>query len=322
MSSVPDVKKVCLVGSNGTLGSVLLDGLIQAECFDVSILRRSNSSSSTETPPAALPFSTLSVSPDLTVDELAAALADQDAVIAAFPLKDVTQHLRLAEAAFRAGVRRYIPADFGSCDASDPQTQKHLRLYRDKTLVREKCEELAWRAEAEGAPFSWTAIVCGHFFDFGIRSGLLHFDLATQTADILDGGNMKASASTLRRVAEATVRVLQKSSLAETRNQAVYVQSFCPTQLEIFASLERVTGSKWHTRELESNAYLELSKQRLQGGDREAVEDVVFVLGTVDADWTRKEGFAMDLLGFEDEKLDEVVAEVVAAHTAAKASST
>ena len=40
------------------------------------------------------------------------------------------------------------------------------------------------------------------------------------------------------------------------------------------------------------------------------------MLGTVDADWTTRDGFAMELLGLQDEKLDDVVAAVVAKHKA------
>ena len=314
MASAPSpsgpITKVLLVGANGTVGSVILEGLVQARCFDVSVLRRSTSTS----PPTDAAVRTVSVSPDLPLDELTAACEGQDAVVAAFPLKDVSQHLRLVEAAFRAGVRRFIPADYGSCDAASPQPQHHLKLYRDKTLVRDKCETLGEHAARDGKPFTWTSIICGHFFDYGLEGGLLHFNLDTHKAQILDGGDIKASASTLRRVAESVVAVLQR--LDVTRNRAVYVQSFCPTQLEVLAALERATGTAWHTQHLDSNAYLERQSKLLAEGDHEATEEIVFVLGTVDADWTTRDGFAMELLGLQDEKLDDVVAAVVAKHKA------
>lgn len=312
MASSTPIKKVCLIGANGTVGSVITKELVKAGCFDVSVLRRSNSSS-----PSPAGVTEIPISPALGLEELTKSLAGQDAVVAAFPLKDVSEHLRLAEAAFNAGVLRYIPADYGSCDAASPQAQHHLKLYRDKTAVRVKCEELADKAAADptgASPFTWTSIICGHFFDYGLRSGLLHFDIDTERAQILDAGDIKASASTLRRVGESVVRVLQRQEA--TRNRAVYVQSFCPTQLEILASLERATGNKWHTQHLDSNAFLERETKRLAAGDHEAIEEIVFVLGTVDADWTRKDGYAMELLGLEDENLDEVICEVLAAHKA------
>ncbi|PTB37606.1 uncharacterized protein TrAFT101_005515 [Trichoderma asperellum] len=307
------IKKVCLVGANGTLGSVILKGLIQADCFDISVLQRSNSSSSS---PSSIPR--ILVPPELPVEDVAKALTGQDAVIAAFPLGQGDQHLRLAEAAFQAGVQRFIPADFGSCDASDPEPQKYLPLYRKKTLVREKCEALAVQATQHGSAFSWTTVICGHFFDHGLRDGLLHIDFDTRTAQILDGGATKASTSTLRRIAEATVRVLQRAE--QTRNRAVYVQSFNPSQLDVVAALEKAMGEPWHMQHIDSKPYLEDAQKRLKSEEPQAVldaiEDIVFVLGALDADWTKRDGFAMDLLGLEDENLEDVVQEVVAAYRA------
>ncbi|KAL6808512.1 hypothetical protein J3E69DRAFT_185751 [Trichoderma sp. SZMC 28015] len=317
MTQTP-LKKVCLIGANGTLGSVILQALVDANSFDVSVLQRSNSSSSTTFGPSV---TRLVAGPDLAVDELTQVLKGQDAVIAAFPLGQGDQHLRLVEAAFNAGVKRFIPADFGSCDAGDAEPQKYLPLYRKKTAVREKCEALA--AQDESTTFSWTTLVCGHFFDHGLRDGLLHFNFDTRTAQILDGGAIRASTSTLRRIAEATVRILERP--VETRNRALYVQSFNPTQLEIVAALEKAMGEKWHIQHVDSKSYLADAQKRLSSDDEKAVliaiEDIVFVLGALDADWTKRDGFAMELLGLKDESLEDVVNEVVAAYRAETSSA-
>lgn len=299
------IQKVALVGANGSLGSVILDALVAAR-FDVSVLLRNNS---TSTPAHAAAITTVPISPDFDTAELSRLLVGQDAVVAAFPLTDAGQHHRLARAAYAAGVRRYIPADYGSCDAQSPQAQRHLQLYRDKAAVQALCEELAGTAAADNVPFTWTSVVSGHFFDWGLRNNYLQLDIANKKALILDGGDTKASASTLPRVAEAVVRVLQKAD--ETRNRFVFVQSFCPTPLEVLAALERATGSKWHTSHVDSNGYLEREAKALEGGDQHAVHNIVFALGAVDADWTRRDGFAMDLLGLQDESLDAVVGNVV-----------
>jgi putative NADH-flavin reductase len=312
--SSPPFKNVCLIGANGNVGAPILSALEADGSFEITVIRRRSSSSSPSTSKAT----EITVSPELSLEELTGVLQGQDVVISSFPLKDVNQHLRLVEAAFRAGVRRFIPADFGSCDAASPWAQETLKLYRDKTLVREKLEKLAASSAKQGGHFTWTSIICGHFFDFGLRSGLLHFDLDGQTAQTLDGGNVKASTSTLRRVAEATVRTLKLPQ--ETQNQALYVQSFCITQLELLAALEKATGSKWKTEDLESKSFLEKEKSKADAGDHAAIEEVVFVIGTLEADWRGKEGFAMDLLGLEDEDLDQVLTQVIADHKESKVS--
>ncbi|KAJ6781128.1 hypothetical protein PWT90_00709 [Aphanocladium album] len=300
------IQKVCLVGANGSLGSVILDALVGAGIFNVSVLMRANSTSE---PAHAAAITRIPFNPAFDGPELARLLVGQDAVVAAFPLKDASQHLRLAEAAYKAGVRRYIPADYGSCDARSPQAQHHLQLYRDKAAVQALCEKLAAAAAQDNVPFTWTSIVSGHFFDWGLRNNYLNLDVANRKALVLDAGDTKASASTLPRVAATVVRVLQKQD--ETKNRFVFVQSFCPTPLEIVAALERATGVHWHTSHVDSNGFLERASKALADGDEHAVHNIVFVLGAVNADWTRNEDFAMDLLGFEDESLDAVVGNIV-----------
>lgn len=305
------IKKVTLVGANGNIGTFLLDALVRAGTFDVSIIRRTDS---TSVPAHAASITQIPVSSSLPLDELTKVLAGQDAVIAAFPMKDVSQHLRLLEAAFRAGVKRFIPADFGSCDAASEEARRYLKLYADKEMVRVKAAKLAEGSDT----FTWTTIVCGHFFDYGLRDGLLHFDLDKHTAQILNDGNYPASASTLPRVAEALVRIFQRP--AETANRAIFIQSFNPTQNQVLASLEKATGKTWTRETVEPEAFLKKEKERLDGGDYGAMEEIVFVLGTMDADWTKREEFAMELLGLEDEDLDEVVKRAVEEHEKEKAA--
>ena len=43
----------------------------------------------------------------------------------------------------------------------------------------------------------------------------------------------------------------------------------------------------------------------------DAVENLVWILGTLDANWERKDGFSMRALGLEDEDLEAVVRRVV-----------
>lgn len=298
------LNKVLLVGANGNLGTVLLEGLVASKSFDISVAKRA---SSTSTPAYASSTTSVTIPDDMSVEGLVPALKGQDVVIASFPLKDVSQHLRLAEASAKAGVKRFIPADFGSCDAQSEEAKKLLKLYRDKDLVREKCVELA----AENPGFSWTSLVCGHFFDFGIRDGLLHFNLDTNEAVILDKGDVPASAATLRRVGEALVAVLKRPDT--TKNRLLYVQSFRKTQLEVLASLEKATGATWTREFVDSKAFLEREVNKLSVNfSKHAMEEIVFVLGTLDADWTKRgEAFAMEELGLEDEDLDKVVQEVV-----------
>ncbi|KAI0476640.1 NmrA-like family protein [Xylaria cf. heliscus] len=299
------LKNVALFGANGNLGTEALKALVSSGRFHVTVIKRESS-------PYALPpaFTTQArlrtVDDELSLASLEAALQGQDAVVVSIPLRDPAQHLRIADAAAAAGVRRVIPADYGSCDSDSPRAQELVPLFKHKAAVRARLQDLA---NADAA-FAWTSLVCGHFFDWGLRENFLHFDLTHRTADILDHGKYKSSTATLARVCEAIVAVLAADA-ETTRNKVLFIQSFCVSQLDVLAALEKATGAKWEVNFVESEAFIREKKAKADAGDREAIEDLVFALGALDGNWETREAFSMDLLGLENEDLDEVVKRVV-----------
>ncbi|TKA59914.1 hypothetical protein B0A55_11606 [Friedmanniomyces simplex] len=296
---MPPIKKVTLLGADSKLGPAILQALLSAN-FTVTVLKRQSSKSSDDYPG----HTTVKRLPDdLPLETLTPALQGQHALIASIKGSQVAIQQRLATACVQAGVSRFIPADFGSCDSSSPLTQELVPLYKSKTELREYLQHLA----TQHPSFSWTSLVCGHFFDWSLE--FIHLWPHERRADILDDGETRFSISTLSRIAEATARILLKP--AETGNRMLYVQSFCVTQNQIIGAYEAVMGRGWEVRRFESGGFRDEQKAKAEGGEVEAVEELVWYLGTVDADWRSREGFAMELLGLEDEDLGEAVEGVV-----------
>lgn len=144
--------------------------------------------------------------------------------------------------------------------------------------------------------------------------------------EILDDGNTTWSASTLDQIALATVGVLQRPE--ETRNRMLYIQSFCVSQNEVLRAFERATSSssgssssgdgndeggekKWKVTKLDSKVYREEKVKKRDEGDKQAIEDLVWLLGALDANWEDRKDFAMKDLGLENEDLDAVVRRIV-----------
>lgn len=296
------IKNVALLGATGDLGAPMLRALIAAGKFQITVLQRRSSKSTPFTDPSVR---IVTVDDDMSLENLCEALQGQDAVVASFRPRDVDVHLRLADAAAAAGVKRFIPADFGSCDSSSKRVQDLVPLFLAKLYVRERLQELAM-ARPE---FTWTSFVTGHLFDWGLKENFLHFNLKTRTADILDDGKYRSSTSTLERVSEAVIKVLQNEEIGI--NKMLFVQSFCVSQLDVLTSLEKATGDKWKVNWLDSEKFIKERKAKADAGDKEAVEDLVFALGAVDGDWENKDDFAMETLGLKNEDLDEVVQRVV-----------
>lgn len=295
------IRKVTLIGANGRLGPAILQALLSARTFAVTVLSRSSSRS---TYPDSVQVT--HISDDPPAEELVHALDGQDAIVVAFAGSNSDLQIRLADAAAQAGVRRFIPADFGSCDSSSPRVLDLMPLYRAKQEVQKHLRQLA-----SSSSLSWTSLVCGHFFDYGLKSGLLQFDLNGRKARIFDGGEVKWSATTIETIATAVVLVLQKED--ETRNRMLYIQSFCVTQNEVLRSLERATGQDWQVEHLKSEEYVQAIKREIDQdpGNDEAGENLVSVVGIVDANWEAKDDFANGLLGLKNENLDEVIKRVI-----------
>jgi len=298
------IQKVTLVGANGKLGPSILHSLLSAGTFTVTVLSRVSSKSTY--PPSV---HVACVSDDLPDDELVQVLRGQDAIVVVFAGSNSDLQIRLADAAARAGVQRFIPADFGSCDSSSARALELVPLYRAKQKVRQHLEQLASGSSQSSSRLSWTSLVCGHFFDYGLKSGLLQFDIEARKARILDGGEIKWSATTIETIATAVVRVLQKED--ETKNRMLYIQSFCVTQNEVLKSLERVTGQSWQIENVDSDEYIREAKVRLDQRDPKARVDLVSALGLVDANWEGKDDVANSLLGLKTEDLHQVVREVI-----------
>ncbi|CAK4030262.1 Hypothetical predicted protein [Lecanosticta acicola] len=299
------ISNVVLLGADGKLGPSILHSLIETG-FHVTILKRQSSRS-----PSSYP-NQITVSDAFSVEELVPILADKDAVIVSIKGSETALQKRLAEACVRASAgdgrpKRFIPADFGSCDSSSPLTQALVPLYQAKTELREYLKTLS---RENPTIFTWTSLVCGHFFsDRDLQ--FLHVYPHARRAEILDDGETKFSLSTLRQIGEATCRILQRPD--STANRVLYIQSFLVSQREVISSFERATGAQWEVQRLEGEAYVRQEKAKADQGDSEAVENLVWYLGTVDANWEESKGsdLAMGELGLSGEELDGVVRKIV-----------
>lgn len=301
------IVKVTLVGATGSLGVPILDALVNEGSFEITALQRASSKSK---PGHLDKIRVETISDSLPIDELTETLRGQDAVVVCYRAKDASEQIKFGEAAAAAGVQRLIPADFGSCDSSGKRERELVKLFDLKVQIRESLQGLAKQHEG----FSWTSLVNGHFFDWGLRESFLHFDLDTRKAEIVDDGNTKSSQATLAQIARATVKILQKPE--ETKNRMLFIQSFCVSQNEVLRSLEKAMGVKWEVEYVESEKFIREKKALADQGNKDAIEDLVFVLGAIDGNWEQKPDFAMDLLGLQNEDLDTIVQQVVSERSA------
>jgi nucleoside-diphosphate-sugar epimerase len=303
--SIMSITNVALIGGTGTLGAPVLKALKASE-FNIFVVNRQTSKS-------VYPRTqVITVPDDLNVDDVAQALREKeiDALIITIAGSHVESQKKLIDAAFKGGVKRVMPAEFGSCDSADDKTNEILPLMKGKKDVRDYLLSIQAKQREGGGNLTWTSLVTGHFFDYGLSGGLLKFDVKARKAYILDGGNIKFSASNLDFIGKAVIKILDKPK--ETENKLLYVHSHYVTQLELLEVLERVTGDKFEKIDQDSEEELKVIRPKMLDGDGEAREEVVAVWGVVASDWKEKDGFANTLLGLQEEDLEETVRRVVA----------
>lgn len=304
------ITKVTIIGANGTLGPSILKALLDVESFQVSAIVRVSSKS---TYPSSV--TTVKVDDDLPYAQLVKVLTGQDALVISFSgnLKD--DSIKLANAAFEAGVKHIIPADYGSCDSSDPKSLELIPLYTNKKDVRDHLIKLASKTRDDGSSLSWTSFVTGHFFDHGLTCGLLAVDVKKHKAQLFDDGNYKFAASTLKDIGIAAARILQHADHPRLKNKLVYTQSVQATQNELVDTLQEVTGEKYDVQKVGADAFIKEKKAHLKAhpGDHDTTEEIVAVGGIINTNWdTKGDRYVNDLLNMPNVGLKQLVTEALA----------
>ncbi|KAG6019115.1 hypothetical protein E4U41_003391 [Claviceps citrina] len=245
------LKNVTIVGAAGNLGTTVFQKLVDSGTFNVQVLRRPDSTTQ-------YPAGTKVIDVDFrSADALTAALKGQDAVVALFGAASLDLQHGLIDASIKAGVRRFIPSEFGS-DLGLPQNRA-LPPFADKAKVE---DHLVDKAKTSG--LSYTFIYNGPFLDWGIEHNFI-LDTSGYRPALFDGGDQVFSTTTLDTIANGVVGVLTHP--AETENQAIYLSDFKVTQNELLAAAKKIAPSKpWQPRHVALDAAVAEADKRLAQG--------------------------------------------------------
>lgn len=297
-----------IVGANGHLGPSILKALIDAD-FKVSVLTRATSKS---TYPSNV--NVLKTDDDLPHDQLVKALTGQEALVLAFAGTQTDNSIKIIDAAFEAGVKHVIPADFGSCDSGDPRSLDLIPLYGGKKVVRDHLIGLTQKTRPDGSTIAWTSLVNGHFFDYGLKSGLLSINLEQGWTRIFDDGNYKHALTKLADIGTATAKILRQNENPRLKNKLVYLHGLQTTQNDLLAAVEEVTGKKFEKMIVNSDDFIKENKAKLKKNpdDHETTEELVSVEGIVNTNFDGKgDAFVNDLVGLPKQSLKQQVEEAL-----------
>ncbi|KAJ6103037.1 isoflavone reductase family protein [Penicillium sp. IBT 16267x] len=296
------IKNVMVMGAGGFFGTEVLSAFQKEGSFNLSILSRKSSKS---TFPSHIKV--YKVDDDYPTDQLVEAFKGQDALVSTLPGRPYTVHLRMIDAAIQAGVKRFIPTEYGNntCAAA----AELVVLYAEKAKV------IAYLKTKEGTGLTWTAIHTGQFFDADLETGWLDFHLKEKRATIYDSGDKPWSTSTLATASAAVVKVLLKPE--ETKNRPIYVASFTVSQLQVLEALEKATHTPWEVQRMSSEAALKKAAELDNTTDySDGLKLAILMLLYADdadrgADFEKDGLLCNELLGLPEEDLTEVVNRVV-----------
>ncbi|KAL4863284.1 hypothetical protein BDV12DRAFT_189792 [Aspergillus spectabilis] len=141
-------KNIILVGAGGSLGSVLLNSLLSEPAFRVTILARESPKALASIPSSA---KVITISDSYPAEDLVKAFKGQDAIVNAITSFSVAEQLKFIDAAIEAGVKRYIPSEYG-LDNNTPAARELSPVFGNKGHVQD------YLKGKEASGLTWTAI--------------------------------------------------------------------------------------------------------------------------------------------------------------------
>ncbi|KAK4176587.1 hypothetical protein QBC36DRAFT_290382 [Triangularia setosa] len=287
------IKTVAVLGGTGNLGPSIVRQLLSAG-FTVTGLTRLTSTNSTPAYPDTVTVHKVDFA---SFDSLKTAFDGQDAVVSVVGSPGIPAQKLAVDAAIAAGVKRFIPSEFGV------NTRK-VRDWPIGKILKGKVEVVDYLIEREGE-IEWTGLSTGLFFDWGLeKHGLSTINLQGKTSSLVDSGNEKFQVSTLAQVGRAVVKILQRPE--ETRNKYLVTSSFQASQNEIIKVVEELTGEKYPVVNREKADDLQKAgEEKLAVGDFRAFIDFLRAYNHKDGvgNAVKEEESANGLIGLEYEDL-------------------
>ncbi|KAI1087525.1 putative oxidoreductase CipA-like protein [Rostrohypoxylon terebratum] len=219
------ISKVAVAGASGLLGAPVVKQLLE-DGFQVTVLARKGTNQT-------FPATTTIVEVDYTsANSLVKALTGQDAVVSVLGFDGLPQQIPLIIAAVQAGVKRFLPSEFGGDGDNDKVSQ--LPMFRAKKATKDLLQR-----EAAAGRITYSLVANGPFLDTALAYGMI-VNLKDKKINLWDGGERRYSTTLLPVVAKAVAGVLRHPE--ETRNRVVFVRSASLTQKEVLERAKKVVG--------------------------------------------------------------------------------
>jgi hypothetical protein len=225
---------------------------------------------------------------------LTAALKGIDGLVSTVGGAAIDSQTILIDAAIAAGVKRFIPSEFGSC-TTDPKLEA-MPVYAGMFKIKQYLQE---KADAE--KLSWTVLACGAFLEFVFDSPMV-LDFPNHKATVFDEGDNRFSSTSLPNVGKAIAGIFK--NFEATKNKIVRVSEVILTQNEVLRIAEELKPDiKWEIDHVRASAVLEEGLNEIKAGDFSMPVILKIIKGTVlagDIYGSANDGTDNESLGIKD----------------------
>ena len=176
-----------------------------------------------------------------------------------------------------------------------------------------------YRDLIESLGMNWIAVVNNPWFDWSLKGGLWGINIAEKKATLYDVDDAKFNTTTLQQTATGAANVLSlpDETLNQYKNKPVYLKSFRVDQRQILDSVVRATGTKesdWEIKTADAAQSVDGWMQDVAKGDMKAFQLAFYVAHMQKGrggDYDAKASSDLEVLGMNEQNLDEVVQAVV-----------
>jgi hypothetical protein len=192
------------------------------------------------------------------VESLTSALKGIDGLVSTVAAAAIENQTVLIDAAIAAGVKRFIPSEYGSCTTS-PKVEA-LPIYAPMFKIRQYLQE-----KAKAGKLTWTVLACGAFLDF-LFGGPMLLDYANHRATLFDEGGNRISATSLPNIGKAIIGIFK--NFEATKNKIVRTSEVILTQNKLLRIAEGVRPDiKWEISKVQTSAVLKEGLDGFGAGD-------------------------------------------------------
>ncbi|KAF2032410.1 isoflavone reductase family protein [Setomelanomma holmii] len=175
---------------------------------------------------------------DFSASSLQDVFTGQDIVISTMSGGDSDLQVRIIDALNAAGVKRFIPHEFGH-DTLNRKLQERISKYAGRAKVLEYLQQCS----RDRPDFEWVGIATGYPLDTELISGNMGYDMTWHSATIHGIGTEAFAASSLEWVGRVVVSVIKNWD--KVKNQYIYAAGVITSANEVLRSSEKATGHEW-----------------------------------------------------------------------------